>query len=135
MSAYRQMNTKMTDKECLIKALESKGYKPEVVDEGRQLVDYVGKVRPERAHIILNRKQVGGASNEVGFEKMANGTYRSTISQYDLGGNFSAKKLEDLAQVYGDLKVKKICRQQGLELTSSTTSGGKKILKYRVVNS
>lgn len=135
MSAYRETKTKITDQECLVKALESKGYKPEVLTgEGRQLVGIGGKVRPEKANVILSREQVGGASNEVGFQKLADGSFKAIISEYDLGRNFSQKKLSDLTQVYAEFKIKKIAKQQGLEFTGTSTNNGTRKITYRVSN-
>ena len=73
----------MTDQGCLVAALEEQGYHPEVHEgEGKNLEGYHGDQRKEKAQIIVPRRQVGGASNDLGFAKDTNGKYQAIISEF-----------------------------------------------------
>ena len=85
MSAYIRMATPMTDRECLVQALADMGFGPDkvVVSElPRHLEGYLGERRPQVADVIIPRKYVGRASNDIGFYRTPHG-YQATISKYD----------------------------------------------------
>lgn len=75
------------------------GYKPTVHSTPKQLEGYHGDLRKQKAHIIIPRKQVGGASNDVGFEKVGD-NYVTHASAYDRAWR-TGKKLNKLRQTYG----------------------------------
>lgn len=92
MSKYAEAKTNIKDPECLIKALADNGYA--VVEDHtgnpQNLVDYCGHhtqyLQPgvdDTADIIIRRRYVPGASNDIGYKKQADGTYSAIISQYD----------------------------------------------------
>ena len=85
MSHFSEFITNMNDEESLVQALESMGFqgKIERYQIAQPLYGYMGDVRQQKAHIIIRRKYVGQASNDIGFEKQANGTYKAHISDYD----------------------------------------------------
>lgn len=78
MSAYKKIECNIVDKDTLLEALKTLGFKPEVFVEPTNLKGYMGDTRKEVAHIIIPRDQVNfftGASNDIGFfwdEKMKN---------------------------------------------------------------
>jgi hypothetical protein len=104
MSEYHQVDIGLKDQECLIKTLEELGYKPQIHAEAVPLTGFQGDKRKQKAHIVIPRKQVGGASNDVGFE-LINGEYVLRVSAYDKG----KKKLRpnQLKQLYAKHKVEK----------------------------
>jgi hypothetical protein len=75
-------------------ALADLGYAD--VEEGERLplYGYQGDRRPETADIVIRRKFVGAASNDLGFARTNQG-YTPIVSEYDLrvlqGGHFLAK--------------------------------------------
>lgn len=83
--------TAFKDRECLLNALSECGY--ETVEEGEalSLYGYQGDRRPETAQIVVRRKYIGAASNDLGFQKTDAG-YFPVISEYDqrymMQGNF-----------------------------------------------
>ena len=82
------------DRQLLLAALADLGYAN--VEEGAKLplYGYQGDQRPETAEIVIRRKLVGAASNDLGFARTDQG-YVPIISEYDLrvlhGGHFLAK--------------------------------------------
>ena len=77
------------------------GYKPEIHQEAVALIGYRGDKREQKAHIVIPRKQISGASNDVGLEKQSNGKYIIHISEYDesiatSGSGFQINKMKQL---------------------------------------
>lgn len=86
MSHYNKIKTKLKDKDSLLKALAKLGFGPEkikVCDTAEHLEGYAGDKRQQKAEIIIPRKHVGGAANDIGFKKQEDGTYDAIISDYD----------------------------------------------------
>lgn len=103
MSKYVQCETEIMNEKALIKALEEMGYKREILRFGKnmRLEGYQGDKRAETADIIIPRKHVRSAANDIGFKKQADGTFKVIVSQYDLGQdkNF-VQKVSDLSGVH-----------------------------------
>ena len=55
----------------------------EVHEQSQVLIDYHGLPRPQRGTIIIRRKYVGTMSNDIGFDKNAEGFYEAHVSDYD----------------------------------------------------
>ncbi|MEV6630393.1 DUF1257 domain-containing protein [Actinoplanes sp. NPDC051470] len=86
MSHYTTLTTRITDTEALCGALADVGYDDlEVYDQPQRLVGFQGDPRGDRAHVIIRRKHVGLASNDIGFLRQDSGTFLALISEYDLG--------------------------------------------------
>ena len=87
------------DRNCLLKALAECGY--ETVEEGESLslYGYRGDRRPETAQIVVRRKHIGAASNDLGFQKTDAG-YVPVISEYDQGYMMRGKFLSSLRTNY-----------------------------------
>jgi hypothetical protein len=96
----------------LVAALESvfgKGH-VEVHEEGAPLRGYMGDDRSElsasdpnyapKCHIIIRRRHVGSASNDVGYRRLPNGKYAAYISEYDQHAHFDGKRQDKVAQGY-----------------------------------
>lgn len=110
MSKYMTFTeTAFKDRETLLKALAECGY--ETVEEGEalSLYGYQGDKRPETAQIVVRRKYIGSASNDLGFQKTDAG-FVPVISEYDqrfimqgkfltnLRTNYNLKSAETLAR-------------------------------------
>lgn len=136
MSAYHQQNTIFEDEDCLVKALAEHGYGPGTVEinkEPQTLYDYVGKARPQKAHVILRRKYVAGASNDIGFFKNANGKYESIISAYDQGRH-GQSWMTGLTKTYAEHALIKQAPRLGMRFVGRTINAktGKPEIKFRV---
>jgi ribosomal protein L11 methylase PrmA len=94
VSQYLKVKTKAKGcSESLVRTLVDMGCAREdieICEERRNLVGYLGKVREEKAHVIVKKdavcKLLGlkySASNELGFEKNADGTWNVYPSKHD----------------------------------------------------
>lgn len=97
------------DRECLLKALAECGYG--VVEEGEalSLYGYQGDRRPETAQIVVRRKYIGSASNDLGFQKTDAG-YIPVISEYDRSFMMQGKFLTNLRTNYNLKSAEKLAR-------------------------
>jgi len=81
------------------------GYQPEVHSKAKNLQGYQGDKRSQKAHIILPRKQVGGASNDVGFERVKKG-FILHASEYDHKWR-TGERIKTLNKKYQENKLMK----------------------------
>ncbi len=102
-------DTAFKDRECLLNALAECGYLETEEGEALSLYGYRGDRRPETAQIVVRRKFIGAASNDLGFQKTENG-YVPVISEYDqqyiMRGNF----LTNLRTNYNLKSAEKLAR-------------------------
>ena len=82
------------------------GYNPQVHKKAINLHGYQGDKRTQKAHIIIPRKQVGSASNDVGFERVKKG-FVLHASAYDNAWRTGAK-IKKLNMTYSENKLKKV---------------------------
>jgi len=108
MSHYVDIETNICDGEALVRALERVGFKGqvEVHEIAQALYGYQGDRRQQKANIILRREHVGSASNDIGFELMESGRYRSHISEFDQS-KYGQEWQDKLNTYYGVEKAKK----------------------------
>jgi hypothetical protein len=110
MSKYMTFTgTAVKDRECLLNALAECGY--ETVEEGEalSLYGYRGDRREETAQIVVRRKFIGSASNDLGFQKTDAG-YVAVISEYDQGYMMQGKFLTNLRTNYNLKSAEKLAR-------------------------
>ena len=103
MSHYVECRPGFKDREALIDALLAVGFERgqiETHDEAVKLYGYQGDERSQRAHIVIRRQHVGSAANDVGWERMADGTYRAWISEYDARHRFNPEVQNRIKQEY-----------------------------------
>ena len=65
MSKYGVTVTELRDDRCLTEALQELGYEVEVHPQGANLEGYEGLERPERANVIIRRRHLNPASNDI----------------------------------------------------------------------
>ncbi|CCF85448.1 DUF1257 domain-containing protein [Nitrolancea hollandica] len=99
-----------TDRRLLLAALADLGY-PEVEEgEALPLFGYQGDQRPETAELVVRRRHLGSASNDLGFARTSQG-YLPIVSDYDQrtlqGGQFLVK----LRTAYGEQVVAEVTRR------------------------
>ena len=137
MSEYNEISTQYTDQDCLVEALHEMGYHPQVSEKPQHLEGYHGDERQQTAEIVIKRREVGGASNDVGFRKNLDGTYTAIISDYDRGSNFGVKKQTELKRIYAEKMAIKQAKKNGLkfmgkkEITDKNT--GKPVTRLQFV--
>src|ERR1017187_9484929 len=118
MSAYLPFETTFNDQECLVKALADNdviSYKNvEVHEKAQHLIGYHADVRPEKANIIVRRKDIGGASNDIGFVKNEKGNYVAIVSDF-VKNKHNTQYMTGLKRSYAAARMHKEARRQGLK--------------------
>jgi hypothetical protein len=136
VSKYLEMRTELKDERYLIEALRELGFEPEVCPEGKPLFGYTGDERPERAQIIIRRRQLDSASNDIGFARDGSGTYQAIISEYDRSIGFNEAWLGRVAQTYKERQTMAVAKAKGYVFKGKEiidTPQGKKIqLRFAV---
>ena len=99
-----------TSQELLLQALAGLGYDKPETGEALVLYGYRGDARPERAQIVIRRKYVGSASNDIGFVKTDRG-YVPLVSEYDQSRRPGF--LADLRTRYSELVIAVVARRLG----------------------
>lgn len=122
----------------LIDSLIEMGYAREhieVHETAQQLIDFQGRPtryldkNGDRANIIVRRKHVGVAANDIGFKLEADGTYAAIISNYD-SGKHNSKWLAGLKTNYNERNLGKVLKKQGFKYLGKETVNGKIQIKY-----
>jgi hypothetical protein len=122
---YCKIETQFKNELALIDALCEQGWTSaqiEIHQDAQNLFGYHGDVRKEKAHIIIRRKHIGSASNDLGFVRNANGEYEAIISQYDRS-RFNDSWVAKLKQSYA---FHTIARQQSVR--------GRTVTRERLAN-
>lgn len=136
MSKYEALRTVLSEGQFLVEAIRELGYSPEVSNEGMSLYGYLGDERPEKAHIVIRRRQLDSASNDIGFARDANGMYRALISEYDRGIGFDDAWLGRVAQTYKERQTMAVAKSKGYRFLGRQvveTPAGKKVqLRFAV---
>jgi hypothetical protein len=134
ISHYNTLKTELRNKKNLIKALVRRGWKEEnieVHDEAQNLVDYQGDKRNQKAEIIIRRKYVGGASNDMGFKLQSDGTYQAIISDFDRN-KYGDQFMKNLELDYGVEQTKDAFTMNGWQFQESTDEKGNVVLLGQV---
>ncbi len=97
------------DRECLLNALSECGYTQVEEGEALSLYGYQGDRRPETAQIVVRRKFIGSASNDLGFQKTDAG-YAPCISEFDQETMMQGKFLTVLRTNYNLKSAEKLAR-------------------------
>lgn len=132
-----QVNFLQSNEAQLIAALEQcfgEG-SVEVHDSPEALYGYKGDNRAEAApgsadyappcHLIVRRKKVGKAANDIGYRRTEDGKYAAYISEYDSGANFSSEKQSKVLQDYTVGVTEKQMKLQGYSVKKVPQANGK----------
>ena len=126
ISEYTIVQVEYNDPECIKAALKELGYTYEDHKTEQNLHGYHGDMRQQTASIIVRRRHVGAASNDVGFKRKANGKYELIISEFDRRGTTGQNFMEKMKQLYAKHKTLKQLKRMGKTVTSvKTTSDGR----------
>jgi len=110
MSAYEVFEVNYSDAECLADALRDIGFtNVEVHKDAQHLFDYHGKVRPQKAHVIVRRQYIEKASNDAGWQ-FFNGTCYAHISDFDRDRKFAPDVQKQLTMKYTERYVGKVTK-------------------------
>ena len=140
MSHYTEVRTQIRDAACLVKALVKMGFKPhqiEQLSEKEQLLGYQGDKRKQRADIRIKgsgwkgNNHVGGASNDLGWERQADGTYAFHVSENEKH-RYGKPWQDNLEANYTAEVVEVKARQMGYQMVQNTTDeSGEITIKVR----
>jgi hypothetical protein len=137
MSKYDEMRTVLSHEGYLIETLREMGYAPEVCAEGTALFGYLGDERSDRAEIVIRRRRLDSASNDIGFRRDESGAYRAIISEYDRGIGFNEAWLGRIAQTYKERQTMAVAKAKGYVFQGRQvieTPQGKKVqLRFAVL--
>lgn len=118
-------------RELLLKALAELGYSEAQIEEGDALplYGYRGDRREETAEIVIRRKHLTTASNDLGFRRTDAG-YVVVISQYDTRALRSGRFVTDLRVAYNRRVVEAVkTRVRGSSQTH--TQGRTRVTRVR----
>jgi hypothetical protein len=138
MSHYVEMDVQFETKNeaDLIAALEEQFGEGtvEIHPEGAALYGYHGDDRSKAnqksrdyappCELVIRRKHVGSAANDVGFRRTPEGTYKSYISDYDNGSTFNKSKQNAVAQEYAVRVAERALKQDGWSVTRQRLNDG-----------
>lgn len=112
----------------LLAALADLGYAEVERGEALPLYGYQGDVRKERAEIVVRRRFIGSASNDLGFARTAEG-FTPIISEYDQRTLHGGKFVASLRAAYNERVVKEM--QQRLRGTLRRETQGS-VVKLKI---
>lgn len=127
MSHFSRLRTRIADQSALLKALGDVGFKKvEAHQEAQHLYGYRGDVRAQTAEVIVRRKYIGRASNDIGFKKGDDGVYHAIISDFDKR-TYSQAWLNRLTQRYAYHVTRAKLEEQGFTLVNEEAKQGEPI--------
>ena len=138
MSLYCDIETQFKSQESLVAALMEHGgwgkSQIEVHGEPQHLFGYKGDQRAEVAHVIIRRNSVGKASNDMGFVRQDDGTYKAIISEYDKDSKYTASWMGQLTASYAYHATKREMERRGRRVTRERLPDGRQrvyVTNYR----
>lgn len=136
MSEYHAQKTEYKDGACLVESLKEQGYaEVEVHEVAQQLYDFQGRkthyldATGDKANIIVRRHIVGGAANDLGFRKTADGTFEAIVSQYD-SSKHNKKWFTELKKTYVEKVDMKTAKKHGFRFLGRKVVNGKIQLQF-----
>jgi hypothetical protein len=86
---------------------------------------YHNDIRPEKASVVIPKKYVGSASNDVGFvwNNQAK-VFDAIVSEYDQTYKFTEDVMNKLRQKYAYIEIKRRAKSQGYCVTEQPGSNG-----------
>jgi hypothetical protein len=130
MSKYLHFESDVfADRRLLVGALADLGFAE--VEEGTALplYGYRGDRRAETAELVVRRRFVGPASNDLGFRRTPEG-YVPVVSEYDLRALRGGRLLVDLRTAYSERAVEAVTRRL-LGTARRTVAGGVVTIRVR----
>ena len=96
------------------------------------LIDWLGQSRPEVAFAVIRRRQIGGASNDLGFFATETGSVEVIVSQFDSAPGSNAEGiLNTLKQNYAEIEVTRQARLKGYSVKK--VAGSDNVVRLQLV--
>lgn len=122
MSHYTQIQTQIREVPILLNVLGEMGFHTvECHEQAQHLYGYQGDVRPETAEVIIRRRFIGSAANDVGFKRRDSGEFQAIISEYDRGTRCNAAWLQELNRRYAYNLIHDQAKEQNLIVEEEQT--------------
>jgi len=102
----------------------------EVHEEPQHLYGWHADRRPERAHIIIRRKFIDSASNDIGFVRQEDGSFQAIISDYDRNIGFNPDWLKKVKQGYAQSQAMTKLRKRGMRVTARQEGEKIRVVAY-----
>jgi hypothetical protein len=128
MSKYHRIETKFKNEETLIQALADCGIQVER-GEALTLYGYEGDARPETAEIVIRRRHISSMANDVGFHRLADGSFEVIISEYDQTAR-AAQMVKQVKQRYARLEVERLACLRGMRVEEVHDNGAIRLRLY-----
>lgn len=100
----------LKDRRLLLAALADLGYGEVEEGEALPLFGYQGDRRAETAAIVVRRRHLGSASNDLGFVRTPDG-YTPIVSEYDARTLRAGRFLPELRVTYAERAVAEVQRR------------------------
>jgi hypothetical protein len=100
----------LKDRRLLLAALADLGYTEVEEGEALPLYGYQGDRRPETAELVVRRRHLGSASNDVGFARTPAG-YVPIVSEYDQRTLHGGRFLVELRTAYSERVIEEVRRR------------------------
>ena len=100
----------LKDRRLLLAALADLGYAEVEEGEALPLYGYQGDQRPETGEIVVRRRHLGSASNDLGFTRTPDG-FVPIVSEYDQRALHGGQFLVRLRTAYSERVVEQVCRR------------------------
>jgi hypothetical protein len=100
----------LKDRRLLLAALADLGYSEVEEGEALPLYGYQGDRRPETAELVVRRRRLGSASNDVGFARSPAG-YVPIVSEYDQRTLHGGRFLVELRTAYSERVIEEVRRR------------------------
>lgn len=131
MSHYTRVKTQLKNETALLQALADLGFGPTKIKhskEAQHLEGYEGKMREQTAEIIIPRKYVQQAANDIGFKRQEDGTFEAIISEYDKN-KYNKEWVGKLTQRYAYNNLKNELSDGGFFIESEREEKGEIFLQ------
>jgi hypothetical protein len=127
MSQYLNMATQIVSGEHLVKALKDVGFNEvEIYRTAQPLRGWMGDIRANTAEIIIRKKYVGSASNDIGFKLGPQGRFTAVISEFDQK-KYNAVWLNRLTQRYAYHVARDKLEEKGFDLVEESVQADQTI--------
>ena len=121
MSHFTTLRTQIREIDALVKALADVGFKKvEVHEPAEHLRGFLGDRRKQTAEVIVRKRYIGPASNDIGFKRGSTGAFDAIISGYDRA-RYSQPWLNRLTQRYAYHVARARLAEQGFDLVTEET--------------
>jgi hypothetical protein len=102
----------------------------EVHEEPQHLYGFHGDRRAQTAHIIIRRKHIDSASNDIGFVRNEDGTYQAIISEFDQSIGFNNSWMGRLKQSYAQAKTVASLKKKGMRVKTIQEGNKVRVVAY-----